>query len=279
MTVDVAAALAHARTLGVDRLDAQLLLARALGRSRSWLLAHGDATIDAAPWATLRGEFARRAAGEPLAYVLGEKEFHGLLLQVTPDVLVPRPDTETLVDWGLELLRTRLAERATPNVVDLGTGTGAVALAVKHGAPGAQVSAVDVSPAALAVAGSNARRCGLPVTLHAGDWWQPLAGQRFDLALSNPPYIAQADPHLPALSHEPRLALVSGADGLDALRRIVADAAGHLEPGGWLLVEHGHDQAPAVRTLFLNAGFVEVETRSDLSGIGRCTGGTPSASA
>ena len=268
----VAAALRQAKALDVDRLDAQLLLAHLLARPRSWLLAHDDAALSAAQADALQAMFARRASGEPLAYLLGEKEFHGLMLRVNPDVLVPRPDTELLVDWALELLAREWPGVASPHVVDLGTGSGAIALAVKHAQPAAAVVATDVSAAALQQATSNADRLGLDVTLLAGSWWAVLEGQRFDLVLSNPPYIAADDPHLDALGHEPRLALTPGGDGLSALRQIIGGAPDHLEPGGWLLLEHGYDQAEAVGNLLRDRGFDGVETRCDLGGQPRCTG-------
>lgn len=267
----VGAALREARAQGVDRLDAQLLLARVLGRPRSWLLAHDDAALSADEAAQWQTWLARRAGGEPLAYLLGEKEFHGLMLAVDPAVLVPRPDTEVLVDWALE--RLAAGGVSFPRVVDLGTGSGAIALAVKHRYAQADVTATDASPAALAVARANAARLGLALDLAEGSWWQAVGAQRFHLALSNPPYIAGGDPHLAALRHEPTLALTPGGDGLSALREIVAGAPEHLESGGWLIVEHGYDQADAVRGLLLQQGFVEVGTRVDLGGQPRCSGG------
>jgi len=270
-TVD--AALQAARRLGLDRLDAQLLLGAVLGHDRPWLLAHGDDPIDDAAAGRFDTLVRRRAAGEPVAYLLGEKEFHGLALHVSPAVLVPRPDTETLVDWGLELLRGELAHHPAPQVADLGTGSGAIALALRHGCPRAEVTAVDASPDALAVAADNGRRLGLDVVWLESDWWSALAGRRFDLVLSNPPYIAGDDHHLAALRHEPRLALTPGGDGLDALRRIIAEASTHLHDGRWLLLEHGHDQAQAVQALLAADGFVDIATRHDLAGLPRCTGG------
>ncbi|MFO1339722.1 MAG: peptide chain release factor N(5)-glutamine methyltransferase [Burkholderiaceae bacterium] len=269
----IGAALARGREAGLDRLDALLLLGHVLGRDRTWLIAHDDDDLPAAAATRYAALCARRAAGEPLAYLVGEREFHGLGLQVSPAVLVPRPDTETLVDWALDLLAGDLAGRPGPTVVDLGTGSGAIALAVKHGRPAAAVDAVDLSEAALAVARGNAERLGLPVRFHAGSWWQALAGRRFDLALSNPPYIASGDPHLAALAHEPTLALTPGGDGLDAIRAIVAGAPAHLAPGAWLLLEHGWDQAAAVAGLLGAAGFASIGHRQDLAGHTRCTGG------
>jgi len=269
----VAQALVDARARGVDRLDAQLLLARAMARSRSWLLAHDDAPLSAGQAAAYRADLARRAAGEPLAYIVGEKEFHGLALQVNAHVLVPRPDTEVLVDWALDLLRGPLANVPSPRVVDLGTGSGAIALALKRACPEAQLSAVDASAAALAVARANAQCLGLDVVLQQSHWWDALAGQRFDLAVGNPPYIANGDVHLDALRHEPWMALTSGADGLDAIRHIVERAHPHLAPDGWLLLEHGHDQADRVTALLAQAGFTSVASRRDLGGVMRCSGG------
>ena len=269
----VADALVRARAAGVDRLDAQRLLAHALARPRSWLLAHGDALLDAGQVRWLQACLIRHADGEPLAYLLGEQEFHGLILSVNSDVLVPRPDTEVLVDWALELLGGALAGIEHPAVVDLGCGSGAIALAVKHAQPRAAVIGTDHSAVALTVARANALRLELDVGFAHGSWWSAVPAQRFHLALANPPYIAAGDPHLPALRHEPACALSPGGDGLDALRQIVGGAAPHAVPGGWLLLEHGHDQAQAVQRLLSAAGFESVETRRDLGGRPRCTGG------
>ena len=269
----VADVMVQARTLGLDRLDAQLLLARALTRPRSWLLAHDDAVLSAPQWLALRAELTRRAHGEPLAYIVREQEFHGLRLEVNPDVLVPRPDTEVLVDWALELLDAAVPGPALRKVLDLGTGSGAIALAVKHGCPGAVVTATDASPAALHVAQANALRLGLGIETLEGSWWEPVAGRGFHLILSNPPYIAGDDPHLAALTHEPSLALTPGGDGLEALRTLTRGAMAHLEPGGWLLLEHGYDQHEAVQAMFREQGFKSVQTRIDLGRQPRCTGG------
>ena len=249
MALTVAQALAEAKVQGTDRLDAQLLLAHALERDRSWLLAHDDEPLAPRVAAGFRAHVLRRAAGEPLAYLVGEKEFHGLTLQVSAGVLVPRPETEGLVDWALELLGGGLAGPAPARVLDLGTGSGAIALAVKHAHPAAQVTALDVSAEALAIALANAQRTELDIEFLRGDWWSPVAGRRFHLLLSNPPYIRLGDAHLAALQHEPQIALTAGANGLEALQAIVASAADHLEAGGWLLLEHGHDQAAEVQDL------------------------------
>ena len=273
MAATVDAALAEARALGIDRLDAQLLLGHLLRRPRTWVLGHGETILDAqqsAEWQTLS---ARRARGEPLAYLVGRKEFHGLMLEVDPRVLVPRPDTEVLVDWALEILQSGRSTESPARVVDLGTGSAAVALAIKAACPPASVFASDQSREALDVARLNAVRLGLEIDLRHGSWWAPWQGHSFRVAVSNPPYLADDDPHLDALAEEPAGALVAGCDGLAALREIVASAADHLEPGGWLLLEHGFEQAPAVTELLVAAGFSSVETRQDLGGRERCSGG------
>lgn len=265
----IAQALQHLRALGLDRVDAPLLVCTVLGRSRSWLLAHDTDALDTDTAMRIAALGARRATGEPMAYLIGHKEFFGLHLRVTPDVLIPRPDTETLVNWALELLPADQPR----TVADLGTGSGAIALAVASQRPQAQVTAVDLSDAALAVARDNAAALGLSVRCLQGSWLGPLAGERVDLLLSNPPYIAEQDPHLPDLRHEPRSALTAGRDGLDDLRQIVAQAGGHIHENGWLLLEHGYDQSPAVQQLLRDAGFLDVSTRFDLGSQPRCTGG------
>lgn len=265
----VADALALARALGVDRLDAQLLLAHRLQRSRAWLLAHDDEALPDAVEAALRDDLTRRADEVPLAYLTGRREFHGLAFEVTPAVLVPRPETEELVDWALACI----AARPAPRVADLGTGSGAIAVTIARHRPDAEVDAVDIDEEALGVAARNAAALGQRLRCAQGSWWSALAGRRYDLVVSNPPYIAVGDAHLAALRHEPRHALVSGADGLDDLRLIVRGAPAHLLPVGWLLVEHGFDQGAAVRALMVDAGLVDVQSRRDLSGHERCTGG------
>lgn len=272
---DVGAALALARARGVDRLDAQLLLARHLQQSRTWLLAHAEAPMPADTARRFVVDLAHRADGVPLAYLLGEREFHGLSLEVTPAVLVPRPDTETLVDWAMGILSSEgpLGQLAHPDVIDLGTGSGAIAIAVQHACPRARVTAVDASPDALAVACRNAARLAPAVACRHGLWLDGVTDASLDLILSNPPYVALGDPHWPGLRHEPREALASGPDGLDDLRLIGADAPRCLRPGGWILLEHGADQGASVRSLLADAGFVQVETRHDLAGLPRCTGG------
>lgn len=269
--MNLSQALQAAHQLGLDRLDAQILLLHALGRSpqdRAWLIAHDGDTPGARVLETFEALAKRRAAGEPIAYLLGHKEFFGLDLVVDPRVLVPRPDTETLVEWALDLL----SGLAIPRILDLGTGSGAIALALQSRRPDAHVEATDLSADALEVARANAQRLGLPVHLRQAAWLDG-APSGWNLIASNPPYIREADPHLPALAHEPRTALTSGVDGLHDIRTIVAQALPHLVPGGWLLLEHGWDQAEAVRALLAQAGFVQVASRRDLAGIERASGG------
>ena len=268
-TPTVASALRQAMGSGCARLDAQMLLLCALGRAphdRAWLLAHDSDDLDANLQARFGAILERRLQGEPLAYITGHQEFHGLDLQVDPRVLCPRADTETLVDWALELLPP------SARVLDLGTGSGAIALALKHRRADVHLHARDMSADALDVAQANAQRLGLSVEFSQGSWLEGVT-ERFDVVVSNPPYIAAADPHLAALIHEPLRALASGADGLDDLRCIIAQAPPHLMPEGWLLLEHGYDQARAVGDLLRGAGFVEVQSRLDLPGIARCSGG------
>lgn len=276
-----AQALAAAQGLGLERLDAQLLLLHALDKpasARSWLMAHDTDALPPEASAAFEALSARRAAGEPLAYLVGSQEFFGLALQVDVRVLVPRPDTETLVEWALELLHAPgvLAAPPAPKILDLGTGSGAIALAVAHSLRAASrpasVVAVDASADALSVARANAGRLQLELAFIESHWLDQVDG-RFDLVLSNPPYIASADPHLAALRHEPLHALTAGADGLDDLRHIIDQAPHHLQPGGWLLLEHGYDQADPVRNLLRQRGFAQVQGRLDLAGIARCSGG------
>jgi len=266
-------ALRAAVARGIDGLDAQLLAAHHLQRDRAWVLAHDDWVPSAAQRRAFEADCRRLIDRVPLAYVLGEREFHGLMLKVGPGVLVPRPDTETLVDWAVELLRGPLAAIPEADVVDLGTGSGAIALAVKRQIGGARVCATELSAESVRLAQSNARTHGLEVDFVLADWWQPLAGRHFDLCLSNPPYIAADDPHLSALRHEPKLALTPGGDGLGAFQKIVQGAPAQMRSGAGLLLEHGFDQADAVGTLLRRAGFVSVQTRTDLAGHPRCTGG------
>lgn len=263
MTVDEALALA--RQLGVERGDVQTLLGHLTGQGRAWLVTHGDALAPGAEAA-----LQRLAAGEPLAHLTGWQPFHGLMLQVTPATLIPRPDTETLVDWALELLA---ALPGQSSVADLGTGSGAIALAIKAACPHAQVTAVDFSADALAVARANGERLGLAVDWRHGNWFAPLADRRFDLVVSNPPYIAGDDPHLPALRHEPIAALTPGGDGLADLQTLIDAAPQHINDGGWLLMEHGWDQAEAVAARLAARGFAQATLRRDLGGRPRASGG------
>jgi release factor glutamine methyltransferase len=270
-TVADALRAATARLPGDEaRHEAERLLGHALGRPRSWLFVHATDPVDGEALARLDALVARRAAGEPVAYLVGRRGFWTLDLVVTADTLVPRPETETLVEEALARLPA-----GPVRVLDLGTGTGAIALAIGSERPDADVTAVDASAGALAVAARNAHACGVRVRLLAGDWFAPVAGQRFAMIVSNPPYLATDDPHRLAgdLRFEPLAALVSGADGLDAIRAIAAAAPTHLEPGGWLLVEHGWTQGEAVRAIFGEAGLVEVGTARDLEGRERATRG------
>jgi len=269
----IAQAMAGAQIEGIDRLDAQLMLGALLNQPRSWLIAHDDLLLTRIQSEKLMQWVSRRRDGEPLAYLLGQKEFYGLMLQVGPSVLVPRPETELLVDWGLRLLQGPLAAISKPSVIDLGTGSGAIALAIKHRFQAASVVAVDCSAAALETASGNARSLDLTIDLVQGAWWSAVPGKRFDLALSNPPYIANGDRHLAALRHEPQGALIAHRDGLADLEEIIDGARAHLNPDGWLLLEHGHDQANALRQRLVAAGFAQVQTLRDLAGLDRCTGG------
>lgn len=277
----ISQALAAAVAQGLERLDAQLLLLYAVGQPlehRAWLLTHDTDLLDDAAVARFAQATQRRAAGEPVAYIAGTKAFYGLSLQVDARVLVPRPDTETLVTWALEVAQEGDA------VIDLGTGSGAIALALKSQRPKLFVTALDISADALAVAGTNAARLGIDVAFMQGNWLDDrpdsasagglkTSPPRYDLIVSNPPYIAAGDTHLAALAHEPLQALASGADGLDAIRKIIHQAPAHLNSGGWLLLEHGYDQAQRVRDLLASAGFQNAESRRDLAGIERCSGG------
>ena len=262
-------ALQSAMAQGVERLEAQLLLLHALGRTaqeRAWLVAHDKETLSITSQQVWQDALRRRLAGEPLPYITGWAAFYGLDLQVDARVLCPRADTETLVDWALAILPP------VARAMDLGTGSGAIALALKQQRPDVHMYARDLSADALAVAQANAQRLGLNIAFSQGAWLQD-SSEAFDAIVSNPPYVAEADPHLLALRHEPVQALTSGADGLNDLRAIIAQAPACLKPGGWLLLEHGYDQAEAVRQLLQAKGFVGVQSRKDLAGIERCSGG------
>ncbi|MBC7719441.1 MAG: peptide chain release factor N(5)-glutamine methyltransferase [Chitinophagaceae bacterium] len=283
--MNIAQTLRAAQAQGLARLDVQLLLLHALGKAdteRAWLVAHDGDAVALADAVRFDQFCERRAGGEPLAYIVKCKAFFGLRFAVDARVLVPRPDTETLVEWALDILNeTRNHDTTTAlRVLDLGTGSGAVAIAVATklaqtrpaNGPCAQVTAVDASADALAVAQANALALSAEVSLLRSDWLGQVSGY-FHVIASNPPYIASADPHLDALRHEPLSALAAGPDGLDDIRRIVADAPAHLLAGGWLLLEHGYDQAAAVCALLEQVGFVQVQSRLDLAGIARCSGG------
>ena len=251
----------------LEAREARLLLAAATGYAEASVLAHPERELPAEAEATFRAFAARRARGEPIAYILGVKEFYGLPLAVNPAVLIPRPETELLVELALAL--------APASVLDLGTGSGAVALALKRHRPAARVVAVERSAAALAVAHRNALKLGLEVEFRHGLWFEPVAGERFDVVLSNPPYVSADDPHLAEgdVRFEPRSALVAGADGLESIREIVRRVAAHLNPGGRLLLEHGLGQAAEVKNLMREAGLEDLVTWPDLAGIARVSGG------
>jgi release factor glutamine methyltransferase len=259
-----------ARKLG-DRLEAELLLVHVLDKPRSWLIAHADDALDEAQTNAFEALVQRRHNGEPVAYITGHRGFWSLELEVTPATLIPRPETELLVELALERLPP------AGRVVDLGTGSGAIALAIAHERPQARVMATDASLDALAVAQRNAVRLGLArVSFMHGDWFGPLSGERFDMVVSNPPYIEADDPHLAQgdLRFEPASALASGSDGLDDIRRIVEGARAHLEPGGWLMMEHGWSQGDAVRAVLSTAGYHHVFTAQDLEQRDRVSGAT-----
>lgn len=248
-------------------LDAELLLAAAAGVARSTVLAYPERALGADAAARFRALLARRAAGVPLAYVLGRRDFHSVTLGVSPAVLVPRPETELLVEHALAVAGPRALRR----VLDLGTGSGAIALALKEARPDLLVTAVDNSPEALEVARANGRRLGLDVEWIESDWFAALGGRRFDVIACNPPYVATEDPHFAGpLRFEPRLALDGGPDGLEAIRAVVAAAPKHLERGGWLVLEHGYDQRSDVLNVAAAAGFDPAGAYEDLAGRDRC---------
>jgi release factor glutamine methyltransferase len=261
------------------QLDAQLLLAHCLQKPRSYLFTWPEHTVSEEQLACFTQLLAHRVQGRPIAHLLGEREFWGLALKVTPDTLIPRPDTEVLVEAALE----KLAEITTPcHLLDLGTGSGAIALALKHECPACRVTALDASSAALAVAQDNAKRLQLDVSFRLSDWFAALdKNAGFDLIVSNPPYIEEHDPHLQQgdVRFDPLSALTSGADGLNDLRIIIDQAWSFLKPDGWLLVEHGYDQATAVQQLFVSRGYQRVDTRSDYQRNPRVTLGQKPAEA
>jgi release factor glutamine methyltransferase len=253
-------------------MEARLLLQQVLGVNRAWLIAHANDALQTNRDAEFQALLTRRLAGEPIAYLIQQREFYGLTLRVSPATLIPRPDSETLVDAALEKIPHPSTKPIT--VLDLGTGSGAIALAIAHNRPQASVLAVDASDAALAVAQDNASELKLSnVQFALSDWYANLAEQRFDLIVSNPPYIAKNDPHLSQgdLRFEPLSALTSGQDGLDDIRQITEQGLIHLMPQGWLMLEHGYDHGVAVRELMAQAGLVEIATRQDLGGNDRVT--------
>lgn len=260
--------------LGLDpgsaRIEVQCLLQQVLQVNRAYLLTYPERPLDDEQQTRYAALLKRRMNGEPIAYILGEREFFGLNFRVTPATLIPRPDTELLVELALQKIPQQ------GRVLDLGTGSGAIALAIAHSRPDAEVTAVDAAQEALEVARDNAQRLKLTnVRLLHSDWFSALQRERFDLIVSNPPYIEDADAHLEQgdLRFEPRTALASGSDGLNDIRRIIADAKTHLVADGWLLFEHGYDQAERVRELLREAGYAEVFSAPDLSGIERVSGG------
>ena len=266
----VAAALQAAR-LHIGPFEARLLLRHVLGCSAVWLETHHDDGLSAANLQRYDELVARRVSGEPVAYLLGVREFYGREFAVAPGVLIPRPETELLVSVAL----SRMLEMAAPRVLDLGTGSGCVAITLALECPAARLSAVEAWPAAARIARANALRLGAPVSFHAGSWFAAVAGQHFDVIVSNPPYIAADDVHLGQgdLRFEPPTALASGSDGLDDLRQIIAAAPDHLAAGGSLWLEHGYDQGEAVLALLQAAGFTQIEQHRDLAGIPRVCGG------
>lgn len=264
----------HKASRRIDRLDARLLIEHVTGCTHTDLIAHPERLLTPESADLLASLIARRAAGEPLAYLVGSAHFHDFEFAVSPAVLIPRPETELLVDLALE----RAQAMDTPRILDLGTGSGIVAVTLANLCPFAEVTAVDVSPEALEVARANAERHAPAVRFLAGDWYAPVGAERFDILVSNPPYVVFGDPHLDlnGLPFEPQVALtdgIAGGDGLTCIRTIILGARAHLAPDGWLLIEHGYDQADSVRALLLASGFAEVATWQDLAEIDRVTGG------
>ena len=268
--MSIAAALQAARQT-IPIAEARLLLCHQLGCAPTWLEAHRDDPLNATQQAVFDAMVARRAAGEPVAYLCGTREFYGRDFGVSPAVLIPRPETELLVEFVLK----KAKDVARPRILDLGTGSGCIAITLAVERPQAQVNAADASVAALAVASENGRRLGASVRFVASDWFAAFGTEQFDVVVANPPYVSANDPHLAQgdLRHEPINALQSGTDGLDAIRQIVAHAPEHLRPGGWLLLEHGYDQASSVASLLAAAGLEVIEQHRDLAGIVRVSGG------
>ena len=290
MSTTISDALNDAKFAGIPRIDRELLMLWALAKpvwGRPSLRVNSEHPLTQIDRNRFTQACLRRSEGEPIAYITGSRGFYGLELAIDARVLDPRPDTETLVDWALDVI----LGQHSPHVLDLGTGSGAIALAIQHQKRDAKVWASDASTDALDVARANAVRLGLPIQFQHGSWLMPLltakadtvsashqvesncARPTFDLIVSNPPYIAEGDPHLPALTHEPIGALTSGPDGLRDIRQIVEQSPACLKAGGWLLLEHGHDQAGAVTDILRTGGFTHIQSRKDLAGIERCTGG------
>ena len=262
------------RSLNSDsaRLDAEILLSHVLDEARSYLHAWPEKNLPTATQAQFNQLIIRRASGEPVAHLVGRREFWSLPLIVTTDTLIPRPETETLVALALEVIPTDVCLL----VADLGTGSGAIALALAHERPRCRIVACDISPAAIEVAQSNARQLGIDnIEFHVGNWCEPLAGEQCDVIVSNPPYIPDADPHLDKgdVRFEPRSALVSGPEGLNDLENIAHCAHAHLQPGGWLLMEHGYDQGEAAARLLESTGFCEIADHPDDAGLSRVVTG------
>ena len=256
---------------GLPLLEARMIVGHVLNVSRAWMIAHDSDSIAAERLVSIQEMFRRRLSGEPMAYILGQREFMGLVFKTNPSVLIPRPDTELLVETAIDLLQNRPGA----TMLDMGTGSGAIAVSVAHYCPQAAVMASDTSAEALAVARENAQNLGARVVFVESDWYEQLPVGKFDLIVSNPPYIHHADSHLEQgdLRFEPPQALTDFSDGLAAIRKIIAGAGGFLRAGGWLWLEHGWDQAESVRSLLMEAGFANVESRRDLSGIERISGG------
>ncbi len=256
---------------GLPPLEARMLLERVLEQTRAWLIAHADEAAGPEAEKAFAALVERRHRGEPIAYILGKREFYGLEFQVTRAVLIPRPETELLVDLAL----ARIPEQAALRVLDLGTGSGAIAVALAKARPQARLTAVELDYAALSVARANAKQHAVSVRFFCGDWFGALQAERFDLIVSNPPYVAAGDAHLELgdVRFEPQRALVGGADGLACIRAIVGKAGAHLNQGAWLLFEHGYDQAAACRALLEAEGYGEVQSWPDLAGILRVSGG------
>lgn len=271
-TVALALAAARGKLLAAE---ARLLLGHVLQRPAVWLLAHDDAELEEEQLALFASLCARRRGGEPVAYLIGRREFYGREFQVAPGVLIPRPETELLVDAVRAKVGAGGTAPAPFRILDLGTGSGCIAISLALECPGCEVVAIDASAAALSIARTNAEHLGAEVRFVASDWFSALAGESFDVIVSNPPYIAAADGHLAQgdLVHEPLSALASGEDGLDAIRHIVANARPFLRPAGSLWLEHGYDQASAVRQLLMCAGFEAIEKQKDIAGIVRISGG------